>query len=215
MNRGYNGGEQRAREVHVVKGDMVSSPLPEGLGAFIDCRNGGLNWLGCSIFLCGGWCGLISLHPAPSYGLQPSDKGTWLPVRCHLVPSCSMYGGALLGAAKPPDLDICGGIDRLGTCVIEFYTESIGFTRICLPYAGIITVCMCVSLVEMSCQTVKGWIVALECMMSRVCGLLQPLPIWSCSECSRPPRSWCCPCLSGSESPWEGWLDAWVPLRSG
>jgi hypothetical protein len=26
-------------------------------------------------------------------------------------------GGALLGVAKPPGLDICGGIDHLGTCV--------------------------------------------------------------------------------------------------
>jgi hypothetical protein len=30
MNRGYNGGEQRAREVHVVKGEMITYALPEG-----------------------------------------------------------------------------------------------------------------------------------------------------------------------------------------
>jgi hypothetical protein len=30
MNRGYNGGEPRALEVCVVKGEMISYPLPEG-----------------------------------------------------------------------------------------------------------------------------------------------------------------------------------------
>jgi hypothetical protein len=30
MNRGYNGGEQRAGEVHMVKGKMISYPLPKG-----------------------------------------------------------------------------------------------------------------------------------------------------------------------------------------
>jgi hypothetical protein len=58
-------------------------------------------------------------------------------------------GGAFLGDAKPPGLDICECVDRLGTYVIEFYTEHIAFTRICLPYAGIIMVCICVSLVEL------------------------------------------------------------------
>jgi hypothetical protein len=41
---------------------------------------------------------------------------------------------ASLGNAKSPGLDICGGNDRLGTCVIEFYMECIAFTRICVPY---------------------------------------------------------------------------------
>jgi hypothetical protein len=57
-------------------------------------------------------------------------------------------GGALLGDAKAPGLDIYGGADCLGTCVIEFYMECIAFTRICLTYVGIIMVCMRVSLVE-------------------------------------------------------------------
>jgi hypothetical protein len=58
-------------------------------------------------------------------------------------------GGALLGDLKPPGLDFCGCIDRLGTCVIEFYMEHFAFTRICLPYIAIIIVCMRVSLVEL------------------------------------------------------------------
>jgi hypothetical protein len=29
-------------------------------------------------------------------------------------------GGALRGVAKPPGLDVCGGVDRLGTYGIEF-----------------------------------------------------------------------------------------------
>jgi hypothetical protein len=57
-------------------------------------------------------------------------------------------GGALLGDAKAPGLDICGGADCLGTCVIEFYMECIAFTRICLTYVGIIMACMRVSLVD-------------------------------------------------------------------
>jgi hypothetical protein len=58
-------------------------------------------------------------------------------------------GGTLLGDAKPLGLDISGGTDRLGTCIIEFYTEHIAFTRIYLPYVGIIMVCMSVSLAEL------------------------------------------------------------------
>jgi hypothetical protein len=30
MNRGYEWGEQRAQEVHVVKGEIILYPLPEG-----------------------------------------------------------------------------------------------------------------------------------------------------------------------------------------
>jgi hypothetical protein len=71
-------------------------------------------------------------------------------------------GGALLGDAKPPALDICEGVDCLGTYVIEFYTERIAFTRICLPYVGIIMVCIRVYLVELPFQTVMGWIPVLE-----------------------------------------------------
>jgi hypothetical protein len=58
-------------------------------------------------------------------------------------------GEALLGDAKPLGLNICEGVDRLGTYVIEFYMEHIAFTRICLPYVGIIMVCMHVSLVKL------------------------------------------------------------------
>jgi hypothetical protein len=58
-------------------------------------------------------------------------------------------GEALLGDAKPLGLNICNGVDRLGTCVIEFYMERITFTTICLPYVGIIMVCMHVSSVEL------------------------------------------------------------------
>jgi hypothetical protein len=65
-------------------------------------------------------------------------------------------GGALLGDTQPLGLDICGGVDYLGTYVIEFYIERIAFTRVCLPYAGIIMVCMRVSLVELPFQTVMG-----------------------------------------------------------
>jgi hypothetical protein len=61
----------------------------------------------------------------------------------------TVFGGALLGDAKPPDLDVCGDADSLGTCVIEFYIELVAFTRICSPYVGIIMMYMRVSLVEL------------------------------------------------------------------
>jgi hypothetical protein len=89
----------------------------------------------------------------------------------------------------PLGLDICGGIDHLVTYVIEFYTERIAFTRIFLPYVGIIMVCMCVSLVELLFQMVMRRIPALECMMSGACGLLQSRPILPGSECYHPLRS--------------------------
>jgi hypothetical protein len=98
-------------------------------------------------------------------------------------------GGTLQGDVKPLGLDIRGGIDRLGTCIIEFYTEHIAFTRICLPYVGIIVVCMRVSLVELPFQTVMGRIPALECMLSGARGLLRSHPISSASECYRPLKS--------------------------
>jgi hypothetical protein len=81
-------------------------------------------------------------------------------------------GGALLGDAKPQGLDICGGIDRLGTRVINVYMECIAFTKICLPYVGIIMVCMRISLVELPFHMVMGQIPALECMLSGARGLL-------------------------------------------
>jgi hypothetical protein len=40
------------------------------------------------------------------------------------------------GDVKPPpsSLDIWWRVDRLGTCVTEFYMKYIVLTRICLPY---------------------------------------------------------------------------------
>jgi hypothetical protein len=94
--------------------------------------------------------------------------------------------GALLGDVKPPGLDICGGVDCLGTSVIEFCTEHIAFMRICFLYVGIIIMCMCVSLVLLPFKTVMGWIPTLECMLLGACGFLQLCRILSGSECYRP-----------------------------
>jgi hypothetical protein len=113
-------------------------------------------------------------------------------------------GGTLLGDTKPSRFDICEGVDCLGTCVIEFYTEHITFTRICSPYVGIIMVCIHASLVEIPFQTVMERIPVLECILSATCGLLQSCPISSGSERYRPQ----CPEVGHaypiSESPWEG-----------
>jgi hypothetical protein len=95
-------------------------------------------------------------------------------------------GGALLGDVKPPGLDICGGVDCLGTCVIEFYMECIAFTRICFPYVGIIIMRMRVSLILLPFQTMMGWIPTLECMLSGARGFLQLCHILSGSECYHP-----------------------------
>jgi hypothetical protein len=95
-------------------------------------------------------------------------------------------GGALLGDTKPPGLDICGGANQLGTCVIKFYIEHVAFTRICSPKVGIIMMYMRVSLVELPCQIVMGRIPALMCMLSGARGFLQPCPILSGSECYHP-----------------------------
>jgi hypothetical protein len=101
--------------------------------------------------------------------------------------------GALPGDVKLLGLHICEGVVRLGTYV-EFYTECIAFTRICLPYAKIIMVCIHVSLVELPFRTVMGWIPVLECILSGVCGLLQSHPISSGSEryCPLRPSGWSC-----------------------
>jgi hypothetical protein len=126
------------------------------------------------------------LHHPTTYNHQTRGQG-FLP-GVILSRRVTVHGGALLGDAKAPDLDICGCIDHLDTCVIEFYMEHIAFTRICLPYVGIIMVCMHVSLVELPFQTVMGWIPALECMLSDVRGHLVPCPISSGSERFCPPR---------------------------
>jgi hypothetical protein len=91
--------------------------------------------------------------------------------------------GAFLGDAKPSDLDIHWRVDHLGTCVTEFYVEYIVFTRICLPNVRVIMAFMLVSLFELPFQTVMGRILALECVLSVVRGLLQPCPIWLGNKC--------------------------------
>jgi hypothetical protein len=58
-------------------------------------------------------------------------------------------GGALLRDMQPLCLDICGGVECLDTCFIELYIDHVAFTRIYLPYVGIIMVCMHVALVEL------------------------------------------------------------------
>jgi hypothetical protein len=40
VNRGYNRGEQRDQEIHVVKDEMISYPCLKGRGPFIDCYSG-------------------------------------------------------------------------------------------------------------------------------------------------------------------------------
>jgi hypothetical protein len=57
-----------------------------------------------------------------------------------------MGGRAFSEDVKPTGLDIWWRVDRLDTCVIEFYMEYIIFTRICLPYVRAIMVVRCVSL---------------------------------------------------------------------
>jgi hypothetical protein len=47
---------------------------------------------------------------------------------------------------------------------------------------------LCVSLVELSFQTVMGWIPALKCMLSGARGFIQRRPIMSGSECATVPR---------------------------
>jgi hypothetical protein len=54
------------------------------------------------------------------------------------------------------------GVDRLGTCRIEYYMENPTFTRACLSDVGVINVIMRVPLVESLCQAAVGWIAALE-----------------------------------------------------
>jgi hypothetical protein len=86
------------------------------------------------------------LHCPMSYNHQTRGQG-FLPGTI-LSHRAAAGGGALLGDAEPPSLEICECVDHLGTYIIEFYTEHIAFTRICLPYAGMIMVWIRVSLVE-------------------------------------------------------------------
>jgi hypothetical protein len=81
-------------------------------------------------------------------------------------------GGTLQRDMQPLVLDACGGVDCLGTCIINFYIERMDFTRVCLPYVGIITVSMRVSLAKLPLQTVMGRVPILEYMLSGARGLL-------------------------------------------
>jgi hypothetical protein len=90
-----------------------------------------------------------------------------------------------------------------------------GFTRIKLPYIGIVMMHMRVFLIKSPFQRAMGWVPILEYMLSCVCSLLWPCLIPSGNECSRPLWPWCWPCLSGNGSPRLGWLDARVPPRPG
>jgi hypothetical protein len=110
-------------------------------------------------------------------------------------------GGALQLDTRAPVLDACGCVGCLGTCIIDFYIEHMDFTRVCLPYARIITVHMHVSLAKLPLQIVMGRIPVLEYMLSGMHGLLQSCLILLGDECFRPPRLWCWLCLSGNESP--------------
>jgi hypothetical protein len=78
-------------------------------------------------------------------------------------------GGALLGDARPLELDTRGGVGYMGACIIGFYIGCMAFTRPCLPYAGI---AMSVFLVMLPSQTVMGQVPALEYMLSCAHGLL-------------------------------------------
>jgi hypothetical protein len=66
---------------------------------------------------------LLSLPPAPSYGMWPADDGTGPPVRRCLVSSLQWGDGAFPGDVKPPGLDIWWSIDHVDTCIAESYME--------------------------------------------------------------------------------------------
>jgi hypothetical protein len=48
--------------------------------------------------------------------------------------------------------------------------EKLAFTRACLSDDRIIMAIMCAPLVELLCQTVMGWIPALEYLLPGMCG---------------------------------------------
>jgi hypothetical protein len=48
--------------------------------------------------------------------------------------------------------------------------ENPAFTRACLFDVSVIMVIMCVPLVELLCQVVMGWILAVEYLLSGRCG---------------------------------------------
>jgi hypothetical protein len=94
-------------------------------------------------------------------------------------------GGSFLGDAKPSVLDICWSAYRLGTCVIEFLDGHVIFTRVSLPYGGVLVVCMRIFLIELPFQTAIGWIPVLQYMLLGVHRLLQTCPISPGNECYR------------------------------
>jgi hypothetical protein len=58
----------------------------------------------------------------------------------------ALYGGI---RSPHPVLDACGGVNCLGTCIIDFYIERMDFSMVCLPHVGIIMMCMHVSLAKL------------------------------------------------------------------
>jgi hypothetical protein len=84
-----------------------------------------------------------SLHRPTVYNCQRGGKCCQTGV---VLPHHTAEGGSPFpGCVKPPGLDICHGVDRSGTCETKSYMEI-----------------MRVPLVDLLCQTVMGWIPALE-----------------------------------------------------
>jgi hypothetical protein len=70
--------------------------------------------------------------------------------------------------------------------MIDVCMVRIVLTRVCFPYAGIVTMCMRVILVKLSFQTVIGWVPVLEYMLSSVRRFLRPHLISLGNECLYP-----------------------------
>jgi hypothetical protein len=91
-----------------------------------------------------GRCGWACLSPA-----QPPIEGIRLPSDTVSSHHTAVGSGALLGDARPLDLDTYGGVDCLGTYIINVCIGCMAFTRVCLPYVGIVMMCMHVFLVKL------------------------------------------------------------------
>jgi hypothetical protein len=109
-----------------------------------------------------------SLHCPMVYNHQGGGQSFLTSV----VPSCHAIvgGGAFLGDAKPMGLDILHGVDRPSICETKSYMEKATFTKVWLSDVRVIMVIMCVPLVELLCQAVMGWILALEYLLLGMCG---------------------------------------------
>jgi hypothetical protein len=142
------------------------------------------------------------LHHPMAYNCQMRGRGFLLGVV--LSRRAIAGGGTLLEDVKPSGLDICEGVDRLGTCIIEFCAEQIAFTRICSPYAGIIMVCICVSQVELSFQIVMGQILVLKCILSGVRGSCSRIIFHQAVSATAPRGPEADHAYPISGSPWEG-----------